>query len=50
LALRIALGEVAELITTGQRVLPKRALELGYSFQYPTLDAALTQINSRLGL
>jgi uncharacterized protein (TIGR01777 family) len=44
LALRIALGEVAELITTGQRVLPKRALELGYSFQYPTLDAALTQI------
>lgn len=44
LALRIALGEVANLIATGQRVLPKRALQLGHSFQYPTLDAALVQI------
>jgi|SRR5579875_795248 uncharacterized protein (TIGR01777 family) len=44
LVLRMALGEVADLITTGQRVLPKRALELGHSFQYPTLDAALTHI------
>lgn len=46
LALRIALGEVANLITTGQRVLPQRALQLGYSFQYPALDAALAQILS----
>ncbi|HZV05635.1 MAG TPA: TIGR01777 family oxidoreductase [Gemmataceae bacterium] len=44
LALRVVLGEVATVIATGQRVLPKRALELGYSFRYPTLDAALTQI------
>ncbi|HTU19620.1 MAG TPA: TIGR01777 family oxidoreductase [Gemmataceae bacterium] len=44
LALRILLGEAATLVTTGQRVLPRRALELGYSFQYPTLEAALTQI------
>jgi uncharacterized protein (TIGR01777 family) len=44
LALRVALGEVADVITTGQRVLPKRALELGHSFQHPTLDAALAQI------
>lgn len=44
LALRIVLGEVASVIATGQRVLPKRALELGYSFQYPTLEAALLQI------
>jgi NAD dependent epimerase/dehydratase family enzyme len=29
---------------TGQRVLPKRALGLGYSFQYPTLETALVQI------
>jgi uncharacterized protein (TIGR01777 family) len=44
LALRVVLGEVADLVATGQRVLPKRALELGYAFQYPTLDAALAQI------
>ena len=44
LALRVALGEVANLITTGQRVLPHRALSLRHSFQYPTLDAALAQI------
>lgn len=44
LALRVLLGEAATLVTTGQRVLPKRASELGYSFQYPTLEAALAQI------
>lgn len=44
LALRVVLGEVADVVATGQRVLPKRALELGYSFQYPTLDAALARI------
>lgn len=44
LALRVLLGEAAGLIVTGQRILPKTALLLGYSFQYATLEAALTQI------
>jgi uncharacterized protein (TIGR01777 family) len=44
LALRVLIGEAATLVVTGQRVLPKRALGLGYSFQYPTLEAALTEI------
>jgi uncharacterized protein len=44
LALRVVLGEVADIVATGQRVLPKRALDLGYSFQYPMLDAALAHI------
>lgn len=43
-ALRLALGEVAQVVATGQRVLSKRALELGYSFKYPTIEAALKQI------
>jgi uncharacterized protein len=43
-ALRLMLGEVAEVITTGQRVLPKRAQELGYSFRFPDLRAALADI------
>jgi uncharacterized protein (TIGR01777 family) len=43
-ALRLALGEVAGLVLTGQRVLPKKALALGYGFQYPTIDSALAEI------
>ncbi len=43
-ALRIMLGEVADLVTTGQRVVPRRALELGYYFRYPMLDAALADV------
>ncbi len=42
--LRLMLGEVANVVTQGQRVLPRRALELGYQFQYPNLDEALKQI------
>jgi hypothetical protein len=43
-ALRLRFGEVADVILTGQRVLPKRALELGYPFKFPTIDAALADI------
>jgi uncharacterized protein (TIGR01777 family) len=46
LALRVLLGEAANVITTGQRVLPRKALSLGFSFQYPTIDAALAEIFS----
>ena len=34
--LKLILGEVAGVITTGQRVRPAKALALGYSFKYPT--------------
>jgi uncharacterized protein (TIGR01777 family) len=40
-ALRILYGEMAEIVTTGQRAVPKRALELGYTFRHPDLDEAL---------
>jgi uncharacterized protein (TIGR01777 family) len=43
-ALRIAVGEMADTITTGQRVIPRKAEELGYQFAYPNLDAALREI------
>jgi uncharacterized protein len=43
-ALRLALGEVADVVTNGQRVLPKRPLALGMRFQFPTLDAALADV------
>src|SRR5437588_5462922 len=43
-ALRMMLGEVSQLVTTGQRVLPRQAQGLGYSFRFPTIDAALNDI------
>jgi uncharacterized protein (TIGR01777 family) len=39
-ALKIVLGEMAGSILTGQRVIPARALELGYIFRYPEIDQA----------
>ena len=32
---------MAEIVTKGQRVLPKRTLEYGYAFKHPDLDEAL---------
>lgn len=43
-ALRLALGEVADVIATGQRVLPRRPLALGLNYKFPTIDAALADI------
>src|SRR5436309_778506 len=40
-ALRLLYGEMARVITTGQRAVPRRALELGYEFRHPDLDEAL---------
>ena len=40
-ALRILLGEMAEMLLTGQRVLPAAAQRLGYEFRYPHLYDAL---------
>jgi uncharacterized protein (TIGR01777 family) len=46
-AVQILVGESAELVTTGQRVVPKRAQELGYRFQYPVSEGALREILGR---
>lgn len=43
-ALRAALGELATLLTTGQRVEPAVALREGHLFQYPRLEQALREI------
>jgi uncharacterized protein (TIGR01777 family) len=40
-ALRLLYGEMAEIVTSGARVLPAKALVLGYEFCYPHLDPAL---------
>jgi len=39
--------EFGQVLRGGQRVVPKRALELGYSFQHPQLDGALRDLLER---
>ena len=47
-AVRLAVGEMAdESILNGQRVLPTKAVEAGFTFRYPTIDAALKAIYQR---
>ncbi len=40
-ALRILMGEMADMLLTGQRVLPGKAQDSGYAFKYPNLLEAL---------
>ena len=41
LALRVLYGEMSQVVTRGQRAVPRRALELGYRFEHPELEGAL---------
>lgn len=41
LALRIAFGELAEILALGQRVVPARAQAAGFTFRYPQIEGAL---------
>lgn len=40
-ALRAMYGEMAQIVTTGARIVPAKALVLGYEFQHPELEEAL---------
>jgi uncharacterized protein len=37
-------GEFGEVLRGGQRVMPRRALDLGYTFEHPELDEALDDL------
>ena len=43
-ALQLLYGDMAQIVTTGQRVLPARLEQLGYPFRYPDLEAALRDV------
>ncbi|MDT7042515.1 TIGR01777 family oxidoreductase [Candidatus Nitronereus thalassa] len=43
-ALKLGLGELSTLMTHGQRVDPLMAQKLGFTFQYPKLPSALSEI------
>ena len=42
--LRLALGEFADVLLTGQKVAPKRLLEEGFRFHYPAVGGALENV------
>lgn len=43
-ALNILLGELGTMLTSGQRVIPAKAMAGGYTFHYPTLEPALRAV------
>ncbi|QSO51905.1 TIGR01777 family oxidoreductase [Alicyclobacillus curvatus] len=46
LALRTLFGEMSQIILEGQRVLPQKALDTGYEFQFDDVHAALRDLLS----
>jgi uncharacterized protein len=46
-ALRLMYGEMAEIVTTGQRVVPAALRQLGFEFRHPELEAALRDVLAR---
>ncbi|RUT28385.1 TIGR01777 family protein [Paenibacillus zeisoli] len=47
LLLKTLLGEQSTLLLDGQRVMPRKALELGFTFQFPTLMGALNDLKGQ---
>jgi uncharacterized protein (TIGR01777 family) len=47
IALKLLYGEMAQIVTGGQRVLPARLRDLGYEFRHPELEAALRDVLGR---
>ncbi|HTB70433.1 MAG TPA: TIGR01777 family oxidoreductase [Solirubrobacteraceae bacterium] len=46
-ALRLLYGEMAEIVTGGARVMPAKPLVLGYEFEHPQLEQALSSALGR---
>ena len=47
--MRLALGEMAELLLQGQNAVPAAALAAGYRFRHPTLEGAFAALADRAG-
>jgi NAD dependent epimerase/dehydratase family enzyme len=45
-AMRLLFGEMASVLLEGQRVVPKRLLNLGFQFRFPAADSALQDLLS----
>lgn len=44
IALKILLGEMSMLMLEGQKVIPKKLIDHGYTFHFPSIDSALKDI------
>jgi len=42
--LRLLMGPAADIITHGKRIIPRKALSLGFDFGYPTIEEALRDL------
>jgi Domain of unknown function (DUF1731) len=40
----VSLSEVADFVTASLRVMPRRALDTGYTFRFPELEPALRDL------
>ena len=47
LAVQLLYGEMSSVVTTGQRVIPRRLTDAGYTFEHPELEGALRDVLSR---
>ena len=43
-ALRLAVGEMSDMLLKGQRALPVRLQEMGFAFRYPDAESALRNL------
>lgn len=48
IVLRLAMGEMADLLVYGQNAVPKALEDAGYQFKYPTLEPAMKDVVSKL--
>jgi uncharacterized protein len=48
-ALRLLYGEMSGIVTTGQRAIPKRLLDLGFEFRHPEIGPALSEVLTAAG-
>jgi len=46
--LKLLIGEFAEYVLTGQKVVPAKALENGYKFEFERIEEALKDIFKKL--
>ncbi len=47
IALKVLYGDMAQIVTTGQRPVPARLEQLGYGFRHPELEPALRDVLGR---
>ena len=45
-AIRALYGDMAMIVTEGQRAVPRKTLDLGFSYEHPNLDEALKNVTS----